>query len=180
MISKTFSAFPNWTIRSSQKMLFCLSIGVLIFPLLFASCSKKESPSVSYDSQEMEEDTPQEKSGGWFSGNKASKLEVVHFDYDSSKLTGNAKEILNNNGQYLKENSNLDIVIEGHCDDRGSTEYNLALGERRANSVRNYLANLGISRNRMRTVSYGEEKPIARGNNEKAWAQNRRAEFDQK
>lgn len=104
-------------------------------------------------------------------------LEDVHFEFDKSTLTPLARTILNENAKRLKENSGIKVVIEGHCDERGSREYNLALGDRRAVSVKKYLSSLGIEDKRMKTISYGEERPLDPGHNEKAWALNRRAYF---
>ncbi len=84
---------------------------------------------------------------------------------------------LRGNAEWLKSNSRVNLTIEGHCDSRGSNEYNLALGERRAAAVKNQLVSLGISANRLTTVSFGEEKPVSRGETEADWAQNRRANF---
>jgi len=104
-------------------------------------------------------------------------LEDVHFEFDKSTLTALAREILDENAKKLKENAGIKVIIEGHCDERGSREYNLALGERRAVSVKNYLLSLGIEDKRMKTISYGEERPLDPGHNERAWALNRRAHF---
>ncbi|MFQ5863854.1 MAG: peptidoglycan-associated lipoprotein Pal [bacterium] len=104
-------------------------------------------------------------------------LEMIHFDFDKSDLTLEAKSILAQDALKLEENPELFIRIEGHCDERGTVEYNLALGERRAISARNYLINYGISPNRITIISYGKEKPLDPRHNEKAWAKNRRAEF---
>nr|CBX28468.1 hypothetical protein N47_G37920 [uncultured Desulfobacterium sp.] len=103
--------------------------------------------------------------------------EDVHFDYDSAVLSQSAQEILKKKAAYLEKYSAILVTIEGHCDDRGTNEYNLALGEKRAQSARNFLINLGISSSRIKTISYGEEKPLDPANNEVAWAKNRRAHF---
>ncbi|RJP21596.1 MAG: peptidoglycan-associated lipoprotein Pal [Candidatus Omnitrophota bacterium] len=102
---------------------------------------------------------------------------LVYFDYDKSMLRPEAKAAIQKNVQFLKENPNTRILIEGHCDERGTNEYNLALGERRAESVKNYMIELGIDSSRISTKSWGEEKPVAQGHNEAAWKQNRRAEM---
>lgn len=99
----------------------------------------------------------------------------VFFEFDSSSLTPMAQEILDRQAKWLKANSNQTITIEGHCDERGTREYNLALGDRRANSVRRYLINSGISSNRIRTLSYGKERPVVIGSDEATHAENRRA-----
>ena len=104
-------------------------------------------------------------------------LEVVHFAFDRYDLDDQNRALLKKNADVLKSNADVTIVIEGHCDERGTIEYNIALGERRANSVRDYLTSLGVDSSRMRIISYGEEKPEDLGSNEAAWAKNRRAEF---
>ncbi len=103
--------------------------------------------------------------------------EDVRFDYDSAVLSEAAQDILKKKAAYLEKFSGISVTIEGHCDERGTNEYNLALGERRAQSAKNFLINLGISSSRMRTISYGEEKPLDSGHTEEAWAKNRRAHF---
>ncbi len=101
----------------------------------------------------------------------------IHFEYDSSKLSSMAKMLLNEKAGWLKENYSSSITIEGHCDKRGTTEYNLALGERRANAAKAYLINLGVSAARIETISYGEERPLDSGQTEEAFRINRRAHF---
>jgi peptidoglycan-associated lipoprotein len=99
----------------------------------------------------------------------------VFFGYDSSDLDSDALELLQDQVAWLKQNSNVSVTIEGHCDERGTREYNLALGEKRAQAVKNYLIGLGISPDRVSTVSYGKERPAVVGSNDGAWAQNRRS-----
>lgn len=108
---------------------------------------------------------------------KIQGLSSVNFDYDSSTLSSDARRKLAENAEWIKSNTNATVQIEGHCDSRGSVEYNLALGERRAKAVKNYLTSLGIDSKRMTIISYGEEKPIATGDTEDAYAKNRRANF---
>jgi peptidoglycan-associated lipoprotein len=105
-----------------------------------------------------------------------SGLRVAHFNFDSNALTRDAMRILQSNAEYLRANPNVNIVVEGHCDNRGTVAYNLALGQRRAMKVKEYYVQLGISAGRIATISYGEEQPIDMGENEIAWAKNRRAE----
>jgi peptidoglycan-associated lipoprotein len=102
-------------------------------------------------------------------------LKDIHFDFDQYDIRPGDAEILKENATLLKKYPNVKIQIEGHCDERGTIEYNLALGERRANSTKNYLLSLGISSQRISTISYGKEKPLDPGHNEEAWAKNRRA-----
>lgn len=103
--------------------------------------------------------------------------EDIHFEYDSSDLSAMAKTLLKEKADWLKDNASISVTIEGHCDERGTTEYNLALGERRASTVKTYLINLGISGTRLNTISYGEEKPKVMGTTESAYRENRRAHF---
>jgi len=102
-------------------------------------------------------------------------LKDVRFDYDKYEIRREDEEILRENAAFLKKNPKMKIQIEGHCDERGTAEYNLALGERRANSTKKYLVSLGITSDRISTISYGEERPLDPRSNEEAWAKNRRA-----
>ncbi|MEJ2482433.1 MAG: peptidoglycan-associated lipoprotein Pal [Gemmatimonadota bacterium] len=103
--------------------------------------------------------------------------ERIHFEFDRSRITDEAATILQRKADVLRNYPNLSVTIEGHADERGSLEYNQALGQRRAEAARSYLVNLGLSNGMFRTISYGEERPIAQGSNESAWAENRRDEF---
>jgi peptidoglycan-associated lipoprotein len=109
--------------------------------------------------------------------NRDSPLKPAFFDYDSSELTTEAQRSLNDNAGLLKQYSSWTVTIEGHCDERGTAEYNLALGERRAVAARAYLMSLGVPADRLRTVSYGKEFPFDPGHEETAYAKNRRAHF---
>ncbi len=100
---------------------------------------------------------------------------VIYFDTDRFNIDSQDAAALQAQAQYFARYPQLSFTIEGHADERGTREYNLALGERRANAAKNYLVSLGVSANRIRTVSYGKERPVALGSNEAAWAQNRRA-----
>lgn len=99
----------------------------------------------------------------------------VYFDYDSTQLSAEARSTLEKQAEWLKTHGSLKIVIEGHADERGTREYNLALGDRRATAAKNYLTALGVDAARVRTVSYGKERPEALGSSEESWAKNRRA-----
>ncbi len=103
--------------------------------------------------------------------------ENVYFDFDDASLDYQAQELLKQKAMWLRDNPGASAVIEGHCDERGTNAYNLSLGERRADSAKTFLVNLGISNVRLTTISYGEEKPVDMGQNEEAWAKNRRATF---
>ncbi len=106
----------------------------------------------------------------------ALELGTIYFDYDRAEIRADARTVLRKDAEVLRS-AGTNVTIEGHCDDRGDEEYNLALGERRANSVRKYLVNLGVDGGQLRTISYGEAKPAAVGSSEEAWQWNRRAEF---
>ena len=125
------------------------------------------SSAASSSASAAAEKTPAEK--------LAQVGDTVNFDFDSAELTVSARSTLNRQAAFLSVNPDLMIVIEGHADERGTREYNLALGERRATAVRDYLVAKGINSARVRTVSYGKERPAVSGSDEAAWAKNRRA-----
>jgi len=106
-----------------------------------------------------------------------SPLASIYFDYDRFALRGDAQGTLRSNAQMLRDNPSWQIQVEGNCDERGSDEYNLALGKKRAEAAKAYLVDLGIDSSRISTISYGEENPAAQGSNETAWAKNRRDDF---
>ncbi|MCA9751835.1 MAG: peptidoglycan-associated lipoprotein Pal [Gemmatimonadetes bacterium] len=104
-------------------------------------------------------------------------LQAIHFEFNKYRITSEAKPKLEAIGALLKDHPDWKVLVEGHCDERGTNEYNLALGEQRAQSTKRYLVSLGVRESRFQTVSYGEERPIDPRSNEQAWAKNRRAEF---
>lgn len=109
--------------------------------------------------------------------NREAPVQMIHFDYDRFFVREDAKPVLEANAAYLKKWTSIKVLIEGHCDERGTEEYNLALGEKRAKSTFDYLVSLGISPDRIKTISYGKSQPIDTGHNEIAWQKNRRAQF---
>jgi peptidoglycan-associated lipoprotein len=109
--------------------------------------------------------------------NKNSPFQPVFYEFDSAEVDGEAQKVLNTNAEILRKYPTWVITIEGHADERGTAEYNLALGERRASAARTYLLSLGIPGDRLKTVSYGKEFPFDPGHDEAAWAKNRRAHF---
>jgi len=109
--------------------------------------------------------------------NREFPLEMIHFDFDRYFIRDDAKPVLSTNASWLKKFSAAKILIEGHCDERGTEEYNLALGEKRAKSTFDYLVSLGISTNRMKIISYGKSQSLETGHNEIAWQKNRRSQF---
>lgn len=101
----------------------------------------------------------------------------VNFAYDSASLDASSKDLLSQNARLMSSHPGISLEVQGHCDERGTTDYNIALGQRRAKAVRDYLTNAGVSPARIKTISMGEERPLVSGAGETAWAQNRRAEF---
>ena len=187
-----------------KKVCLSAALGAVIIAVLFAaSCSKqvtktqmepvavpeptpeqevkRATPEMSEKKDELaglfEEDRLREEAAAHEAAKKAFVNEKIHFAFESSVLSDRARRILKRKADYLRTNPDLLITIEGHCDDRGTHAYNNALGERRADSVKIFLIDLGINTTQLSTVSYGEERPIAMRHNETSWAKNRRAEF---
>lgn len=123
------------------------------------------------------ESTPMSFDAAGSDSGKIPGLETVHFGYDKSSVDAENKRILQGNADWIKKNTTYKVQIEGHCDARGTIEYNLALGERRANAVKAYLVSLGVPAARLSVISYGKEKPVEAGEGEAANAKNRRANF---
>ena len=151
-------------------------LGVAILCAAIVACESSKGPSSSSTGGFGNEQNPTNR-GGMSSGADSSMFRTIYFDFDRSDLRPDAREGLQANASYLKSNSGVSITIEGNCDERGSNEYNLALGKRRAEAAYKYLVDLGVDSSRMTTVSYGEEKPAVEGHNELAWAKNRRDDF---
>lgn len=171
-------------------MLAALLVSLLL--VLTVSCQKKtvavESGSHStaqdagYDTSTADQSNVAEKTLDSSSASAMGDSEIVlqeniFFEFDRATLTPEARETLTKNGKWLRINSDVAITIEGHCDERGTNGYNLALGDRRAENVKIFLVDLGIDQSRLTTLSYGEEQPLDRGHDESAWAKNRRAHF---
>lgn len=154
-----------------------LSLTVIFF---VAACSSKKKEDAAIDTMEVDGGITEKPLGfdpmGSDSGNIPG-LATVHFEYDRFTLSPEARNILAQNADFMRKNANVNLQVEGHCDSRGSIEYNLTLGERRANAVKAYLVSLGIPDGRLSVLSYGEEKPMNAGDNEAAHAANRRANF---
>lgn len=109
--------------------------------------------------------------------NKLQPLKMIHFDYDKYFIREDAKPVLETDAAWLRKFKTAKVLIEGHCDERGTEDYNLALGEKRAKSALDYLVSLGIVQDRLKTISYGKSQPMDMGHNETAWQKNRRAQF---
>ena len=149
-------------------------LGLAIVCAAFAGCADTKGPPPSSNTGFGSETTPPARSS---STADSSMFRTIYFDFDKSDLRADAREGLQANATYLKGNSSAQVTIEGSTDERGSNEYNLALGKRRADAAYKYLVDLGVDSSRMTTVSYGEEKPAVEGHNELAWAKNRRDDF---
>lgn len=108
--------------------------------------------------------------------NASGALGTIYFEFDRTDLSDAARRTLQANSEWFKNNTKWNVIIEGHCDERGTIEYNIELGQRRAKAVRDYMSTLGVNASRVRAVSYGEERPTDAGHNESAWSKNRRAE----
>lgn len=179
-----------------MKKLVILSLVCLLVFAFFLSCRKKveeappppppqvkeqpmvekvEKPPVVKEPELSEEEIFMAKSLEEI--NKEAPLEMIHFDYDKYFIRSDAKPVLEENAIWLKKFSSARLLIEGHCDERGTEEYNLALGEKRAKSTLDYLISLGVSPDRMEIISYGKSQPLDPGHNEVAWQKNRRSQF---
>ena len=173
-------------------------VGILVLILclgfIVIGCPKKtvvkEEPSIKKEAEPTREMKPKEEQGAKeFEKSLVAKkepgiegevlesklLKDIHFDFDKYIIRRGDTEILKENAALLKKKLKIKIQIEGHCDERGTVEYNLALGERRANNTKKYLVSLGVSGDRISTISYGKERPLDPGHNDEAWAKNRRA-----
>jgi peptidoglycan-associated lipoprotein len=148
-------------------------VAVVALSMFLGACSKKskgDGDVAAGDGSMMVTDLA--------SGSSIPEMPAVYFAYDSFNLSAAAKSALMGHAAWMKRNPGVNVQIEGHCDERGTTEYNLALGERRAASVRDFLIRQGVEARRLSTISYGEERPAVTGaSNEATWSRNRRAEF---
>jgi len=177
------------------KKSFIITILILCIGLIMMGCPKKtvikEEPSVKKEEVAKKEEAAKREEAARKEFEKSltakkepgiegvvfesSLLKDIRFDFDRYDIRPADAAILKENAAVLKKYHKVKIQIEGHCDERGTNEYNLALGERRANSAKNYLLSVGVSPERISTISYGEERPVDPGHTEEAWAKNRRA-----
>jgi peptidoglycan-associated lipoprotein len=155
-----------------KRLVLVLGITAVIFVTGCGGAKKKEDEGGVPTAPAADENIFGDSDSG-----KAMGLQTVHFPYDSFVLDAEGKGVLSTNASVLKEHPNLKIQIEGHCDQRGGIQYNIALGEKRANAVKKYLVDLGVAGDRMSVISLGKEKPIDPGMSDEAFAKNRRANF---
>jgi peptidoglycan-associated lipoprotein len=162
-----------------KKMILPLSIlGVFLGLTQCTSTSKKPEDTDTMAGQQAPiADEASLSASGDSDSSRAGGLETIRFPYDSSELDAEASHILEANIAILKEKAALQVQLEGHCDSRGGRQYNIALGERRANAVRRMLERAGITADRLSVISYGKENPIDKNESEEAWAKNRRVNF---
>ena len=140
------------------------------------AATPETKPATAMAPPKIDQKKPLESKGAKNSATAAA-LEKIYFDFDDASLSQAARDVLSKNAAMLKLHAEIKARIEGNCDERGSAEYNLALGERRAKSAMQYLVTLGVPAERLKTVSYGKEKPAVQGGDESAWAKNRRDDF---
>lgn len=177
------SGIKNWRIITmNSKHAKFLGVLVATVFLVTAGCAKKNKPDTSNDLAGVSNrDSIQDKDMSFSSsGSDSGKIEglyTIHFEYDKSNLTEENRGLLVKDAGWLKAHQNESLQIEGHCDRHGSTEYNMALGQRRADTVMHYLINLGVSKDRLTTISYGKEKMLDTAETEAADTANRRANF---
>lgn len=154
-------------------LLFTLS-SFLLFSL--SACAKKKVVKKVEEPEQTEEVESEELDIRGKDFVTSKHLKAIYFDYDSSVLSEETRKVLAANAEFLKKNEELEILVEGHCDERGTIGYNLALGQKRAAAVRKYYISLGIKPNRVGSLSYGKEKPNCLESSEECWSKNRRAE----
>jgi len=153
-------------------------LSILAATALLAACETAPTDSAATDGAGASKASAAASTGPALGSQEHLVISVgdrVFFGYDKYNLSGDAQRVLQGQAAWLKKYTGKTITVEGHCDERGTREYNLALGERRANSVKDYLVALGVSAERVKTVSYGKERPVALGHEEGAWSQNRRS-----
>jgi peptidoglycan-associated lipoprotein len=166
-----------------RKENICFGIFIFVFFLMLSGCGSKKSdeqttmvPGQDPAAMGIEESLESEDTG-IMEGRTTGPMVPVYFGYDSYSIKGDQKPRIQINADFLTKEQSVKIRIEGNCDSRGTREYNLALGEKRALSAKKYLVNLGIATDRITTVSLGEEKILIHGHDEMTWAQNRRDDF---
>jgi peptidoglycan-associated lipoprotein len=163
--------------RFSSLLMFLMTLS-----LLATGCGSKDKKNqLSEGEGDQYPDGNVQEEGLLLNGDsdagKAGSLRTVYFEYDSSQLSSQARSTLENNAAFLKESTTVEVQIEGHADERGGVQYNIALGQRRAKTVKQFLESMGVAGSRISIVSYGKERPLEFGHDEKAWSKNRRANF---
>ena len=183
-------------IGGKMKKIVILSLACLLVLSFLVSCRKKVEPPPPPPPPQVKEQPKVEKvkeappvkepelteeeifaAKSLEEVNREKPMAMIHFDFDKYFIRDDAKPVLDSNARWMRKWGSVIILIEGHCDERGTEEYNMALGEKRAKSTLDYLVSLGISANRIKIISYGKSQPLDPGQNEIAWQKNRRAQF---
>lgn len=146
---------------------------LIVFVFAYAGCAEKQITKSEGTASTQKEHATQEQAASQITAD----LKDINFDFDKYNIRPEDGQILSGHADFLLKNKNVKIVIEGNCDDRGTAEYNLALGDRRAKEAKKYLVKSGIDQKRIKTVSYGKKRPLDPAHNEEAWAKNRRDHF---
>ena len=166
------------TVRSFTRLAGVLALSAAASAWVGCSSTPEDAENAGPDTgSEFREAPTPEGSGMDQMGGKLAGFQTVYFDFDKSDIREDARSALRGNADRLNAGGLGTVTIEGHTDERGSAEYNLALGERRANATKRYLVDLGVPSNTLRTVSFGEDRPAVQGHDESAWRYNRRADF---
>jgi peptidoglycan-associated lipoprotein len=168
-----------------MKSLLTLLATAALIAFMVVGCAKKPkvepmTQPTTTETKPTEQPTENPTTGTPVESEPSSKFMTIYFDFDKYNLRDDARADLKKNIDVMKQDQSLKITVEGHCDERGTVEYNLALGERRAKSARDYMVSMGVKADRISTISYGKERPVAFGHDEASWAKNRRDEFVEK
>jgi peptidoglycan-associated lipoprotein len=159
-----------------MKPMKMLALGLMVIGLS-AGCSKKQTVDTGDMGGGSVSDSDIGSGASDSDSGNAMGMQTINFPFDSFEIVGENREKLRNNIQIMKDNGTVAVQIEGHCDERGGIQYNLALGEKRANAIKQQMVAGGIGGSRITTISFGKEKPVASGSDESSWAQNRRGNF---
>jgi peptidoglycan-associated lipoprotein len=170
---------------NSKSVLFLVLLGLSLVVTSCGGNSKKNDADANANAIQSTDNSDQNVGAGAggievnsdSDSGKAGPLQTVYFAFNSSNISSSTKARLDANAAFLKDNPSVKIEVEGHCDERGSVQYNLALGEKRAKAVKQYLMAMGVSASRISTISFGKERPISFGHDDMAWTKNRRANF---
>ena len=164
--------------KMSKIVLSAIATAALLVTVSCANKPKEEAKeAVASVNSAVENKGPVLELNGDSDSGKAGALQTVYFEFNSAQLTEQTKNTLKDNAEFLKKSETIEVQVEGHADERGSVQYNLALGEKRAKTVKSYLMGLGVKVKRMTTISYGKERPLTFGHDESSWSKNRRANF---
>lgn len=168
-----------------MKLKSLLVLSLIAASLTLTSCAGSKKKAAATDSGNVEASQVDNGNNNGMSlelngdsdSNRAGALKTVYFGYNSAAIEGDTRDALNANAEFLKSNASVKVLVEGHCDERGSVQFNLALGEKRAKTVKDYLTSQGVAANRVTIVSLGKEKPVSFGHDEESWSKNRRGNF---